>query len=251
LVIKPLTDLIIGKRYPGTVIYLKPFGALIDIHACHTEALCHISRIRDDYVSDINAVLTVGDEVNPRVVEINRRNKRVTVSLQTDDMWEHEQASAKMREGRKTDRKMEKKEKKLLDKANNPSAEVPAPKVPIANEPTAEEITKRALEVFMNKPESELTHAEQKRKRKLERRAQRRTTEPENEPTEQPDTPLTLAPTPTPTQKENDEATTKKALDDFLKKPESELTHAEQKRKRKLERRAQRRTEEPSKPLEQ
>mmetsp|Transcript_63416 Transcript_63416/g.74247 ORF Transcript_63416/g.74247 Transcript_63416/m.74247 type:complete len:149 (-) Transcript_63416:401-847(-) len=41
---------------------------------------------------------------------------------------------------------------------------------------------------------------------------------------------------PTPTNKENEEATKKKRLDEFLKSLELELTHAKQKRKQKLER---------------
>jgi len=102
------------------------------------------------------------------VVPIDRRNKRVTVGLQSDDMWEHEQASAKLREGRKMDRKMEKKEKNLIAKVNDQPAKVPAaPKVPSVHEPTAEEVTKCALQDFITKLKLEFINAKQKRKRNL------------------------------------------------------------------------------------
>merc|ERR1712100_1008594 len=80
---KPVTDFEIGKQYKGKVVYIKPYGAFIDI-MCHSEVFCHVSRVQDDYVEDINPVLKVDQEVYPRIVEIDREKRRITVSLQSD-----------------------------------------------------------------------------------------------------------------------------------------------------------------------
>ncbi len=53
---KPVTDFVIGNTYNGKVIYVKPFGAFIDI-GCHSDGFVHISRVQDDFVDDINNVL--------------------------------------------------------------------------------------------------------------------------------------------------------------------------------------------------
>ena len=53
---KPVTDFEVGKSYDGTVVYVKPFGAFIDIR-CHSDAFVHVSRVDDGFVEDINSVL--------------------------------------------------------------------------------------------------------------------------------------------------------------------------------------------------
>jgi transcriptional accessory protein Tex/SPT6 len=53
---KPVTDFVIGNTYKGKVVYVKPFGAFIDI-GCHSDGFVHVSRVHDDFVEDINSVL--------------------------------------------------------------------------------------------------------------------------------------------------------------------------------------------------
>ena len=83
---KPVTDYVIGNTYSGKVKYIKPkLGAFIDIGS-HSDAFCHISCVSDEFVSNVEDVLTVDDEVdNLRVVEINRVKKRITVSLRSEE----------------------------------------------------------------------------------------------------------------------------------------------------------------------
>ena len=83
---KPVTDFEIGKCYSGKVRYIKPrLGAFIDI-GCHSDAFVHISCISDSYISSVDEVLNVGDEVaSARVVEIDREKRRVTLSLRSKD----------------------------------------------------------------------------------------------------------------------------------------------------------------------
>ena len=88
---KPVTDFPIGSKHDGKLVYVKPYGIFIDI-GCHSDAFCHISRIQDEYIESIDQIgYNVGDTIhNVRVVEIDRKKKRITVSLQSDKMREEE-----------------------------------------------------------------------------------------------------------------------------------------------------------------
>lgn len=59
----------IGKVVTGKVTGITHFGAFIDLGDRKT-GLVHISEISDSYIKDINDVLTVGDEVEVRVLTI-------------------------------------------------------------------------------------------------------------------------------------------------------------------------------------
>ena len=171
---KPVTDFIVGQRYPGKVVYIKPFGVFIDIN-CHSEVFCHVSRVQDDFVETPEDVLKVGDDVNPRVVEIDREKKRITVSLQSDQRTADEKASADAHVERSSKRRRNRSKTKSDDHDN---AESPQPKEEsIETEPDGALPTNNLVDAqgkFL-KEESEMTPAELKRARKLERRAQRRT----------------------------------------------------------------------------
>ena len=93
---KPVTDFMLGEKYPGRVRYIKPkLGVFIDI-GCHSDAFCHISCVSDQFVSSVEDVLKVDDMIeNARVVEIDRGKKRITVSLRSKEMAENEQERLK------------------------------------------------------------------------------------------------------------------------------------------------------------
>jgi predicted RNA-binding protein with RPS1 domain len=83
---KPVTDYKVGQKYQGKVKYIKStLGAFIDIGS-HSDAFCHISCISDGYAATVEQVVNVGDEVEVRVIEVNREKKRITVSLRSDEM---------------------------------------------------------------------------------------------------------------------------------------------------------------------
>ena len=88
---KPVTDYSVGQKYSGKVKYIKStLGAFIDIGS-HSDAFCHISCISDGYAENVEEVVNVGDDVEARVVEVNREKKRITVSLRSDEMAQIEQ----------------------------------------------------------------------------------------------------------------------------------------------------------------
>ncbi len=59
------------------------FGAFIDI-GCHTQGLCHISRLSDGYVESVEKTVSVGDKVHARVVTVDLKDKKITLSLQSE-----------------------------------------------------------------------------------------------------------------------------------------------------------------------
>ena len=169
---KPVTDFIIGQSYPGKVLYIKPFGIFLDINS-HSDAFCHVSRLRDDFVEDPTALFKEGDEVQARVVEIDRRKKRITVSLQSEAMISLERKSIESRKDRldkrgKRSKSTEKKQK--VSDVNKTAAG------PIASNHSKSEIHvgPRHFVKLSEKDSGTKTHADLKRERKLARRAERR-----------------------------------------------------------------------------
>ena len=103
---KPVTDYTLGSSYPAEVVYVKPFGVFFDI-GCHSDAFCHVSRLRDDFVESPESMFKEGDKVaTVRVVEIDRRRKRITVSLQSESRAEDERKSIDARRTRTDSRKL-------------------------------------------------------------------------------------------------------------------------------------------------
>ena len=159
---KPVTDFVVGQRYSGKVVYTKQFGAFIDI-GCHSDAFCHVSRLRDDYVESLNDVLSIGQEVSARVVEVDRKAKRITVSLQSDARIEDERASVEARRERKEKPKKGKRTSEATCLVENATLAPPTP-------PSKH----HAVSAPSPSDESMMTPAECKRARKLARRVARR-----------------------------------------------------------------------------
>ncbi len=59
----------VGNILPGKVTGITNFGAFVDLGNRKT-GLVHISEVSNSYVKDIKDVLTVGDEVQVKVMEI-------------------------------------------------------------------------------------------------------------------------------------------------------------------------------------
>jgi predicted RNA-binding protein with RPS1 domain len=191
----PVTSFNLGEKYTAKVVYIKPFGVFFDI-GCHSDAFCHVSRLQDDYIKNPTDMFKEGDEVSARVVEIDRRAKRITVSLQSDARAEDERASIEARQKRKEiiKNKMKKREEEAGDSKEAPAAakivikappsntKAPRPRAPTnfthAPRPKAPTSTMPPQQ----KDESQMTHAELKRARKLARRASRRDEQGEEAP---------------------------------------------------------------------
>ena len=63
-----------GAKVTGKVSGITNFGAFVDL-ADHKTGLVHISQVSNQYVKDINDVLSVGDEVTVKVMKIEDNGK--------------------------------------------------------------------------------------------------------------------------------------------------------------------------------
>lgn len=69
----------VGNILPGKVTGITNFGAFVDLGNRKT-GLVHISEVSSSYIKDIKDVLTVGDEVQVKVMEISGDGK-VSLSI--------------------------------------------------------------------------------------------------------------------------------------------------------------------------
>jgi len=71
----------------GTIKSIQDFGAFIDIDG--VQALLPVSEIGRNRVEDIRSVLTVGQEVEAKVIKIDWKNERITLSMKSllADPW--------------------------------------------------------------------------------------------------------------------------------------------------------------------
>ncbi|GMI97741.1 embryo defective 2726 [Hibiscus trionum] len=77
-------ELIPGAMFTGKVRSIQPFGAFVDIGA-FTEGLVHVSQLSDGFVKDVASVVSVGQEVKVRLVEVNSESGRISLSMRVND----------------------------------------------------------------------------------------------------------------------------------------------------------------------
>ncbi|MCB9144967.1 MAG: S1 RNA-binding domain-containing protein [Anaerolineales bacterium] len=78
-----------GKSYTGRVTSLADFGAFVNINGA--DGLVHLSEISWDHIAHPKEVLEVGQEVNVKVINIDREKKRIGLSIRAlqDDPWKN------------------------------------------------------------------------------------------------------------------------------------------------------------------
>ena len=186
---KALTDFEVGKKYSGKIVYIKPkLGIFVDIN-CHTDAFCHISRCADDFIETItDDMFKIGDilEDQIRIVNIDRRRKKITASLQSDErikdeessneLWKRRQLERSAKKGKKRDYQQNSNEtgynKNYFDRNTDKKSDSNTDN----NTTTsmhADTSEKAVEEEIIIDPEN-MTPSELKRARKLQRRAERR-----------------------------------------------------------------------------
>ncbi|XP_022987595.1 microtubule-associated protein futsch isoform X2 [Cucurbita maxima] len=77
-------ELIPGATFTGKVRSIQPFGAFVDFGA-FTDGLVHVSRLSDSFVKDVASVVSVGQEVNVRLIEANAETGRISLSMREND----------------------------------------------------------------------------------------------------------------------------------------------------------------------
>ncbi len=81
--VNELKDLEPGMTLPGIVTNVTNFGAFVDV-GVHQDGLVHISQIADRFVRNPADVLRVGQQVMPKVLEVDHQRRRISLTLKKD-----------------------------------------------------------------------------------------------------------------------------------------------------------------------
>lgn len=75
-----INDLREGMILEGVITNVVNFGAFVDI-GVHQDGLIHISQLANYFVSDPKEVVKVGEVVKVKVLEIDEKLKRISLSM--------------------------------------------------------------------------------------------------------------------------------------------------------------------------
>ncbi len=80
-------NLNVGNIVEGKIKQITKFGVFVDL-GLH-EGLVHISNISWDMVEDINSLFKIGDVIRAKVIDIDRKNKKIGLSIKDlkEDPW--------------------------------------------------------------------------------------------------------------------------------------------------------------------
>ena len=78
--VQTIDDLHEGMELPGIVTNITNFGAFVDI-GVHQDGLVHVSQLADRYVSDPTQVVRLHQHVRVRVIGIDLRRQRISLSM--------------------------------------------------------------------------------------------------------------------------------------------------------------------------
>lgn len=80
--VQSMEDLKVGMVLEGVITNVTHFGAFVDI-GVHQDALIHISQLSNTFVKDPNEVVSVGNVVRVKVLEVDIPRKRISVTRKT------------------------------------------------------------------------------------------------------------------------------------------------------------------------
>ncbi|MDN7243620.1 MULTISPECIES: S1 domain-containing post-transcriptional regulator GSP13 [Planococcaceae] len=69
-----------GDTVIGKVTGIQPYGAFVALDE-QTQGLVHISEITHGYVKEVSEYLAVGQEVNVKVLEVDEKSKKISLSI--------------------------------------------------------------------------------------------------------------------------------------------------------------------------
>ena len=78
--VEKIEDLTVGMKLPGIVTNITAFGAFVDI-GIHQNGLVHISELADRFVKDPAEVVSVHQQVNVSVMEVDTARGRIKLSM--------------------------------------------------------------------------------------------------------------------------------------------------------------------------
>ncbi|WP_017557530.1 Tex family protein [Nocardiopsis baichengensis] len=82
--VETLSDLEPGMILEGTVTNVAAFGAFVDV-GVHQDGLVHVSAMAKRFVEDPREVVKPGDIVRVKVMDVDVRRKRISLTMRLDD----------------------------------------------------------------------------------------------------------------------------------------------------------------------
>lgn len=124
-----ISDLNPGMICPGIVTNVTNFGAFVDI-GVHQDGLVHISQLSNRFVKDPREIVSPGDRVKVRVLEVNLEKNQIALSLKLDaeakkDKPQDAQTDRQQRRPKGRNNQEKNQQRQPVKKAfNNPFAEL-------------------------------------------------------------------------------------------------------------------------------
>ena len=69
-----------GSKFKGKVVRIENFGAFVDIGA-ERPGLVHISEMSSEYVNNPSEIVSMGDEVEVRIIDVDRKKRQIRFSM--------------------------------------------------------------------------------------------------------------------------------------------------------------------------
>lgn len=82
--IEKISDLKADMILEGVISNVTHFGAFVDI-GVHQDGLVHISALADKFVKDPHEVVSTGDVVKVKVMEVDEKRKRIALTMKLND----------------------------------------------------------------------------------------------------------------------------------------------------------------------
>ncbi len=82
--VEEMKDLTPGMLLEGVVTNVANFGAFVDI-GVHQDGLVHVSALADRFVKDPREVVKPGDIVKVKVLEVDQKRKRISLTMRLSD----------------------------------------------------------------------------------------------------------------------------------------------------------------------
>ena len=72
----------VGQLHTGTVTRVEKFGVFVDIGA-ERPGMVHVSELADGFVKSPSDVVSVGQEVEVRIIKVNRKKRQIDMSMKS------------------------------------------------------------------------------------------------------------------------------------------------------------------------
>lgn len=83
----------VGQIIDGKVTGIQPYGAFVALND-EVQGLVHISEVTHGYVKDISEHLAVGDDVKVKVLNIDEKSNKVSLSIRATEEAPKQQKQA-------------------------------------------------------------------------------------------------------------------------------------------------------------